>query len=318
MRHQNVALIGGSGFIGSHLVNALVDLGKNVRIATRRRSNAAHLTLLPVDVLETDVHDPVKLAAFVAEADAVINLVGVLHGRRGDPYGPEFARAHVELPRKIAAACEAKGVRRLIHMSAIGADAEGPSMYLRSKGDGEKLVRESGLDWTIFRSSVVFGPEDNLLNQFAFLQRIFPVIPLACADAQFQPVFVGDVAKAIVNVLDLDAANRMTYELAGPGVYTLAELVRFAGATIGRRARIIKLPDSLGRLQAMTLEMAPGEPLMSRDNLDSMRTPSIASGPLAPELGIGEPASIEAIAPLYLTGNSPRSRFNTFRATAHR
>ena len=318
MRHQNVALIGGSGFIGSHLVNALVDLGKNVRIATRRRSNAAHLTLLPVDVLETDVHDPVKLAAFVAEADAVINLVGVLHGRRGDPYGPEFARAHVELPRKIAAACEAKGVRRLMHMSAIGADAEGPSMYLRSKGDGEKLIRESGLDWTIFRSSVVFGPEDNLLNQFAFLQRIFPVIPLACADAQFQPVFVGDVAKAIVNVLDLDAANRMTYELAGPGVYTLAELVRFAGATIGRRARIIKLPDSLGRLQAMTLEMAPGEPLMSRDNLDSMRTPSIASGPLAPELGIGEPASIEAIAPLYLTGNSPRSRFNTFRATAHR
>jgi NADH dehydrogenase len=318
MRHQNVALIGGSGFIGSHLVNALVDLGKNVRIATRRRSNAAHLTLLPVDVLETDVHDPVKLAAFVAEADAVINLVGVLHGRRGDPYGPEFARAHVELPRKIAAACEAKGVRRLIHMSAIGADAEGPSMYLRSKGDGEKLIRESGLDWTIFRSSVVFGPEDNLLNQFAFLQRIFPVIPLACADAQFQPVFVGDVAKAIVNVLDLDAANRMTYELAGPGVYTLAELVRFAGATIGRRARIIKLPDSLGRLQAMTLEMAPGEPLMSRDNLDSMRTPSIASGPLAPELGIGEPASIEAIAPLYLTGNSPRSRSNTFRATAHR
>ncbi|QSN61139.1 MULTISPECIES: complex I NDUFA9 subunit family protein [unclassified Caballeronia] len=318
MQHQNVAIIGGSGFIGSHLVNALVDLGKNVRIATRRRSNAAHLTLLPVDVLETDVHDPIKLAAFVAEADAVINLVGVLQGRRGDPYGPEFARAHVELPRKIVAACAAKGVRRLIHMSAIGADSEGPSMYLRSKGDGEKQVRESGLDWTIFRSSVVFGPEDNLLNQFAFLERLFPVIPLACADAEFQPVFVGDVAKAIVNVLDLDAANRMVYELAGPAVYTLAELVRFAGATIGKRARIVKLPESLGRLQAMTLEMAPGEPLMSRDNLDSMKTPSIASGPLAPELGIGEPASIEAIAPLYLTGMSPRSRFNTFRATAHR
>jgi len=318
MRHQNVALIGGSGFIGSHLVNALVELGKNVRIATRRRANAAHLTLLPVDVIETDVHDPVKLAAFVAEADAVINLVGVLQGRRGDPYGPDFARAHVELPRKIAAACEAKGVRRLIHMSAIGANAEGPSMYLRSKGDGEKLIRESGLNWTIFRSSVVFGPEDNLLNQFAFLERIFPVIPLASADAQFQPVFVGDVAKAIVNVLDLDAANGMVYELAGPGVYTLAELVRFAGATIGTHARIIKLPEALGRLQAMTLEMAPGEPLMSRDNLDSMKTPSIASGPLAPELGIGEPASIEAIAPLYLNGMSPRSRFNTLRATAHR
>ncbi|GAB5098801.1 complex I NDUFA9 subunit family protein [Caballeronia sp. LP006] len=318
MRHQKVALIGGSGFIGSHLVNALVDLGKNVRIATRRRSNAAHLTLLPVDVIETDIHDPAQLAAFVAEADAVINLVGVLQGRRGEPYGPEFEKAHVELPRKIAAACAAKGVRRLLHMSAIGADSEGPSMYLRSKGDGEKAVRDSGLDWTIFRSSVVFGPEDNLLNQFAFLERMFPVIPLACADAQFQPIFVGDVAKAMVNVLDLDAANRMVYELAGPGVFTLAELVRFAGATIGKHSRIIKLPESLGRLQAMTLELAPGEPLISRDNLDSMKTPNIASGPLAPELGIGEPASIEAIAPLYLTGASNRSRFNSFRATAHR
>jgi NADH dehydrogenase len=311
-------LIGGSGFIGSHLVNALVDLGKNVRVATRRRSNAAHLTLLPVDVIETDVHDPVQLAAFIDQSDAVINLVGILQGRRDDPYGPEFAKAHVELPRKIAAACEAKGVRRLLHMSAIGADPAGPSMYLRSKGDGEKIVRESGLDWTVFRSSVVFGPEDNLLNQFAFLERMFPVIPLACADAQFQPVFVGDVAKAMVNVLDLDAANGHVYELAGPSVYTLAELVRFAGATIGKHSRIIKLPESLGRLQAMTMEMAPGQPVISRDNLDSMKTPSIASGPLAPELGIDEPASIETIAPLYLSGNSPRSRFNGYRATAHR
>lgn len=318
MRHQNVALIGGSGFIGSHLVNALVDLGKTVRIATRRRANAAHLTLLPVDVIEADVHDPSQLAAFVAEADAVINLVGILQGHRGDPYGPEFARAHVELPRKIVAACEAKGVRRLLHMSAIGADSGGPSMYLRSRGDGEKVIRDSALATTIFRSSVVFGPEDNLLNQFAFLERMFPVIPLACADALFQPVFVGDVAKAIVNVLDLDAANGRVFELAGPQVYTLAELMRFSGATIGKHAKIIKLPDSLGRLQAMTLEMVPGEPVMSRDNLDSMKTPSIASGPLAPELGIDEPASIEDIAPMYLTGNSPRSRFNAFRATAHR
>jgi uncharacterized protein YbjT (DUF2867 family) len=318
MRHQKVALIGGSGFIGSHLINALVDLGKNVRVATRRRVNAQHLTLLPIDVIECDIHDPVQLAGFIDQADAVINLVGVLQGRRGEPYGPEFAKAHVELPRKIAAACEAKGVRRLLHMSAIGADSQGPSMYLRSKGDGEKAIRESGLDWTLFRSSVVFGPEDNLLNQFAFLERVFPVIPLACADAQFQPVFVGDVAKAMVNVLDLDAANGQTYELAGPHVYTLAELVRFAGATIGKHARIIKLPDSLGRLQAMTMEMVPGEPIISRDNLDSMQTPNIASGPLAPELGIDEPASIEAIAPLYLTGNAPRSRFGSFRATAHR
>ena len=318
MRHQTIALIGGSGFIGSHLVNALVALGKNVRIATRRRENAAHLTLLPVDVIETNLFDPVQLAAFVSQADAVINLVGILQGKRGDPYGPQFAKAHVELPSKIVAACQAKGVRRLIHMSALGADPKGPSMYLRSKGDGEKAVRESNLATTIFRPSVVFGPEDNFLNQFAFLERIFPVIPLACSQAKFQPIFVGDVAKAFANVLDLDAASGRVYELAGPTVYTLEELVRFSGAAIGKNAKIIRLPDMLGRLQAMSLELAPGEPMMSRDNLDSMKIPAIASGPMAPELGIEETASIEAIASMYLTGSSSRSRFNTFRASAGR
>lgn len=317
MRHQTIAVIGGSGFIGSYLVKALVDAGKQVRIATRRRNNAAHLTLFPVDVIETDIYDPSQLAAFVSQADAVINLVGVLQGARGEPYGPEFAKAHVELPNKIVAACQSKGVRRLIHMSALGADSNGPSMYLRSKGDGEKAVRESNLVTTIFRPSVVFGPEDNFLNQFAFLQKIFPVIPLACSQAQFQPVFVGDVAKAFVNVLDLDAASGHAYELAGPNVYTLEQLVTLCGAAIGKHAKIIRLPNALGRMQALTLELAPGPTIMSRDNLDSMKTPNIASGPMAPELGI-EPASVEAIAPMYLTGSSSRSRFNAFRANAGR
>jgi uncharacterized protein YbjT (DUF2867 family) len=317
MRHQTIALIGGSGFIGSHLVNALVEAGKHVRIATRRRENASHLTLLPVDVIQADVHDPVQLAAFVSQADAVINLVGLLQSKRGTPYGPDFAKAHVELPNKIVAACYAKGVRRLLHMSSLGADPNGSSMYLRSKGDGEKVVRESNLATTIFRPSVVFGPEDDFLNQFAFLERIFPVIPLACSQARMQPIFVGDVAQAIVNVLDLDAASGRAYELAGPTVYTLEELVKFSGAAIGKHAKIVRLPDILGRLQAMTLEFAPGPTLMSRDNLDSMKTPSVASGPMAPELGI-DPASIEAIAPMYLTGTSSRSRFNAFRASAGR
>lgn len=317
MRHQAIAVIGGSGFIGSHLVSALVEIGKDVRIATRRRYNARHLTLLPIDVIEADVYDPVQLASFVENADAVINLVGTLHGRRGDPYGPEFARVHVELPTKIAAACEGKGVHRLIHFSALGAASNGPSMYLRSKGDGEKAVHASSLATTVFRPSVVFGPEDELLNQFAFLQRVFPLIPLAMPDAKFQPVFVGDVAKAIVNVLDLDAASGRTYELGGPSVYTLEQLVRYCGDVIGRHARIVRLPETLARLQAMTFEMAPGEPVISRDNLDSMSVDNVLTAPLAPELGI-EPASIETIAPVYLTGASPRSRFNAFRANAGR
>jgi NADH dehydrogenase len=317
MRHKAIAIIGGSGFIGSHLVNALVEAGKDVRIATRRRYNARHLTLLPIDVIETDVFDPVQLARFVEGADCVINLVGTLNGKRGRPYGPEFARIHVDLPTRIVAACEGKGVHRLIHLSALGANPNGPSMYSRSKGDGEKAVHAANVAWTIFRPSVVFGPEDQLLNKFAFLQRMFPVLPLAMPDAKFQPVYVDDVVKAMVNVLDLDAASGRTYELGGPTVYTLEDLVTYCGDVIGKHARIIRLPDALARLQALTFEMAPGEPVISRDNLDSMKVDNVLSAPLAPELGI-EPASIETIAPVYLTGASTRSRFDTFRASAGR
>ncbi|KAA0091722.1 complex I NDUFA9 subunit family protein [Trinickia soli] len=318
MRHQTVGVIGGSGFIGSHLANALVAAGKQVRIATRRRSHASHLTLLPLDVIELDVFNPVELARFVEGADALVNLVGTLHGRRGSPYGPEFARLHVELPSKIVAACEGKGVHRLIHLSALNADSNGPSMYLRSKGDGEKAVRAAAqLATTIFRPSVVFGPEDRFLNTFAALTRLFPVLPLAKPDAKFQPVYVGDVVKAIVGTLDLDAAEGQTYELGGPIVYTLESLVRYCGAMVGRDPRIVRLPDALAYLQALTFETLPGEPLITRDNLDSMSCDSVLSGPLAPELNL-EPVAIEAIAPTYLNEASLRSRFSAFRATAGR
>ncbi|CAM2174763.1 NAD-dependent epimerase/dehydratase domain-containing protein [Paraburkholderia sacchari] len=318
MRHQAIAVIGGSGFIGSHLVNALVEAGKDVRVATRRRANARHLTLLPIDVVEADVTDPVALAGFVENADAVINLIGTLNGGHGTPYGTGFAKLHVELPTRIVAACESKGVHRLIHMSAIGADPRGPSMYLRSKGDGEKAVRAAtALATTILRPSVVFGPEDTFLNRFAVLQRLFPVIPLGMPDAKFQPVYVGDVSKAIVNVLDLDAASGHTYELGGPTVYTLEQLVQYCGEVVGRHARIVRLPDAFARLQALSFELAPGVPVLTRDNLDSMKVDSVLSGPLAPELGV-EPVSIETIAPLYLADASLRSRLNLFRTSAHR
>ncbi len=318
MRHESIALIGGSGFIGSHLANALVAAGKRVRIATRRRENARHLTLLPLDVIEVDVFDPVDLARFVEGVDAVVNLVGTLHGGRGNPYGREFARLHVELPTKIVAACEGKSVHRLIHLSALGADPQGPSMYLRSKGDGEKPVRGAArIATTIFRPSVVFGPEDRFLNTFALLQRFFPVIPLAKPNARFQPVFVGDVANAIVNTLDLDAATGRTYELGGPSIYTLEALVRFCGEATGRHARIVRLPDAFAHMQAMAFELVPGEPPITRDNLATMTVDSVMHEPLAPELGL-EPASIEAIAPAYLGKASFGSRFSAFRTTAGR
>jgi uncharacterized protein YbjT (DUF2867 family) len=318
MRHRTVVVLGASGFIGSNVVSALVQEGKRVIAATRRRQHAAHLTLLPVDVIEVDVYDDAALRRLISGADAVINLIGILHSRRGTPYGPDFAKVHVQLPKRLAEACAAQQVRRLLHQSALGADPNGPSMYLRSKGDGEMAVQVlPQLETTVFRPSVVFGPDDRFLNTFASLQRTFPIIPLACPDAALQPVYVGDVARAFVNALDLDAAVGKTYELAGPTVYTLQQLVRFVGETIGRPSRIIRLSPILACIQAMIFEHLPGEPMITRDNLASMSVPNVASGPIAPELGI-DPASIEAVAPFYLSGATREARFSAMRMTARR
>ena len=318
MRHQTIAVIGGSGFIGSELINRLVADGRTVRVATRRRENAKRLTIYPVDVLEVNLFDPAQLDVFLRGVDAVINLTGILHSRRGEPYGADFARMHVELPKKIASACAAEKIRRVIHISALGADSKGSSMYLRSKGDGERALQAArGLDTTIFRPSVVFGPDDAFLNTFASLQRAFPVIPLACAKARFQPVYVGDVVQAIVNALDNAATYGKTYELAGPRVYTLGELVRFAGQAVGRDRRIFALPGFVGRLQARLFEMLPGPPMLTRDNLDTMKTDNVMTGPIAPELGV-TPTSLEAVAPEYLSGLTLRERLNTYRSDAHR
>ena len=327
---QNILVIGGSGFIGSRLVNAL-SLGNHfVTVPTRRRQRARHLVQLPlVDVVEADVHDDAALARLVAGRDAVVNLVGILHGKRGQPYGPDFARAHVELPRRIAAACAQHGVRRVVHMSALGADVNGPSMYLRSKGDGEAALKaQAGLDLTLFRPSVVFGPGDKFLNTFASLQRVFPVVPLAGAKTRFAPVYVGDVVTAFVSSLVGPQARdtiHQTYELCGPNAYTLAELVRLSGqwARVGGGCgrTILPLPDALGRLQALLMELAPGEPLMSRDNLDSMKVDSVCSGAapgFVPALGVPHPESLEAIAPTYLDPKYQESEYGQMRATAGR
>ncbi|TCW81314.1 NAD-dependent dehydratase [Burkholderia sp. SRS-46] len=316
MDRQTVALLGGTGFIGSRLVNALIDAGKQVRIGTRRRDHARHLMMLPVEIVELEALDERTLARFVAGAHAAVNLVGVLHGGHGTPYGPGFERAHVALPAAFASACIETGVRRLLHMSALGANSHGPSMYQRSKGDGEAalhaIAATDSLALTIFRPSVVFGPGDAFLNTFARLQRMLPVLPLAMPDAQFQPVFVGDVVRAFINTLDLAAARGKTYELGGPTVYTLEALVRYCGTLVGRQARIVRLPDALARLQATFFECLPGEPVITRDNLASMSVPNVLSGPLAPELGL-QPASLESIAPVYLGDAAERSRFDWFR-----
>ena len=319
MKHENILVVGGSGFVGRHLVARLAAEGRRVTVPTRRRERAKHLLMLPtVDLVEADIHDDAALAALVAGKDAVVNLVGILHGSAGTPYGPEFKRAHVDLPQRIARTCAAAGVKRFLHMSALGADPAGPSMYLRSKGDGERAAAsEPALDVTVFRPSVVFGPEDRFLNLFASLQALFWVMPLANAGARLQPIYVGDVAQAMVNALDNESTYDKTYELAGPAVYTLAQLVRFAGEASGHPRPILPLPDFAGRIQALVLELMPGETLMSRDNLDSIKTPNVAHAPIAEELGI-EPVAMEAIAPAYLAGNTVRARHSVRRADAHR
>ncbi|SDV50328.1 complex I NDUFA9 subunit family protein [Chitinasiproducens palmae] len=296
MTYRTIAVLGGTGFVGRQLVARLAASGHDVRVATRRLRHAQRLGTLRVSVAACDVHDPAQLARFLRGADAVINLVGILHGGHGTPYGPGFAEAHVALPRKMVEACTQLGIRRLLHMSALGADPAGPSMYFRSRGDGEAVVRDApGIATTIMRPSVIFGPDDHLLTVFAAMQQRFPVIPLACASARFQPIHVGDVTQAFATALDLPGTAGKTYDLGGPDVYTLAELVRIAGELSGHPRRIWALPRWLGRAQATFFERLPG-PLLTRDNLDSMSSDAVLQAPLADELRL-TPVSLAAAGP---------------------
>ncbi len=301
MRHESILLIGGSGFIGSHVAARLAAAGRTVTVPTRRRERAKHLLVLPtVQVVEANVFDEPTLDRLLAGADAVINLVGVLHSRPGKPWGPEFVHAHVALPRLLVRACERCHIRRVLHMAALGAAADAPSMYQRSKAAGEKLMLDAaGLQVTSFRPSVVFGPDDHFLNLFARMQALLPVMALGGADARFQPVYVGDVAQAFVEALDDPASAGRVFELVGPHVYTLRELVRLAGVYSGHQRPVLGLPDAVARVQAFVLEHLPGGPLMSRDNLDSMKADNVASGhyPLPPQW---KPTPLEAVAPDYL------------------
>jgi uncharacterized protein YbjT (DUF2867 family) len=323
MRHENLLVVGGSGFVGRHVVAALAARGARVTVPTRRRERAKHLLPLPtVEVVETDVTRAGELERLAAGRDAVVNLVGVLHSRRGrreergpNDYGPDFARAHVELAQAVVNACRAAGVTRLLHMSALGADPQGPSEYLRSKGIGERAaLAADDLAVTVFRPSVIFGPEDAFLNLFAQLARFLPVLVLACPGARFQPVYVADVARAFVAALDAREARGQGYGLCGPRQYTLRELVQTACRLTGQRRPVIGLGERLSYAQARLMELAPVK-LMTRDTLYSMKVPSVCSGPFP--FGI-EPAALEAVAPLWLSGGGRHGRYPGLRAHAGR
>ena len=308
----SVLILGGSGFVGRALCEQLTRrLGADARITvpTRRLPHAQTVQSLPgVTVVQADVFR--DLPALVRGHDAVVNLVAILQGSAA-----AFEHVHVELPRRLVAS----GARRVVHVSALGVAEHAPSRYLRSKAAGEGVLRvgaqTAGLDLTLLRPSLVFGREDRSVNLFAQLQRRFPVMPLGGADARLQPVWVQDLARALVEVLLRRDSIGQTYEIAGPRELTLAELVRLAGRVAGCERRVLALPAPLATLQALAMECLPGEPLLSRDNLASLTIPHVPGGDL-PGLGrLGiRPSALEAVLPGYLAPGMGVARLDAWRA----
>jgi NADH dehydrogenase len=292
---KNALLIGGTGFLGGAIARRLVcrpaSADFRLTLPTRRRERAKHLTTLPTaNVIEADVHDEAVLADLMAGQDLVISLVGILKGN--------FQRAHVDLPGKIARAATAAGVPRLIHISALAAAADAPSNYLRSKAAGEAALKAAYPTATIFQPSVIFGRGDSFLTLFAGLLAVAPIVPLACPDARFQPVWVEDVVSAVLASIDLPESQGRTYPLCGPREYTLRELVATTGKLSGHPRTILGLPLALSYLQAFMMEFVPGGP-MTRDNVRSMQVPNVC--PAGCTLPFGLTATpLEAIAPGYL------------------
>ena len=323
---KKIVITGGTGFVGRNVLERLFERNSETRLVvpTRRLASGRQVALLPtVDLVECNIHDPAAQRALLEGADALVHLVAVLHGSEAD-----FDRVHVQLPRHLAAACAATGVKRVLHVSALGLASHAPSAYLRSKaageavwqqaaqlygpgqgsGPGSEKLRSAGLDITLLRPSVIFGAEDRFTNLFVALQRVLPLLPLAGAGALFQPVWVGDVARAVVNSLAGPRPDSPVIECAGPEVLTLKQIVQRVGAMAGCARPVLGLPEAIGLLQAAALGLLPGEPLMSRDNLLSMRVPNIASGKLPGLAALGiTPASLDCLTAHFNPPN-PRRR----------
>lgn len=313
---KKIVVLGGSGFVGRSVCEQLTrrDPGVHLVVPTRRLRHAGGLRVLPnIEIVQCDVHDAVALSGCLRGCDAVINLVGILHGSAA-----EFDAVHHKLPETLMRAMHAAGVARLVHLSALGVAAYAPSHYLRSKAAGEEAVKAGGVAFTILRPSLVFGARDRLLNLFAGLQTLAPVMPLAAAHVHVQPVWVEDVAAAVLAVLADPAWAGRTLEVAGPQVMPLSEVVRLAGRLCGRERRQIALPDWAARVQAFFLGLVPGRKLMTLDNLDSLKVPSVASGrlPTLADLRL-RPAAMAAVAPGYLAPGQDEARLDGWRA-AHR
>lgn len=316
MDTTNVCLLGGTGFVGYHLANHLARAGYRVRVPSRHRERHRDLMVIPtVDLSDANIHDDKKLQQLIEGCEIVINLVGILNPQRPEA----FQRVHVDLPTRVVEACRKTGVRRLIHMSAINADAvRDTSEYLRSKGKGEKIALEAhggALAVSVFRPSVIFGPGDHLYNRFASLLRFAPVLPLACAQARFAPVYVEDVAKAMVDCLRTSQATPQRFELCGPKIYTLLEIAQYTGRVLGKHCTVLPLGTTASNLLAGFLGVLPGR-LLTRDNINSMQVDAICH-----DKYLTSPhckTAVEAVVPLYLGRKDQRSLYDLYRSGSYR
>jgi uncharacterized protein YbjT (DUF2867 family) len=302
MRNRLFTIFGGTGFIGRYLVGRLADRGARVRVISRSpRTHGHHLQPLgrvdQIVVESADLDSEDSLRRAVAGTAGIVNLIGILHetGRQ------KFAEVQGALPGRIAGAAAAEGVARLVQISAIGADAASASAYARSKAEGERRVREAFPDATILRPSIVIGPEDGFFNRFASLARMLPALPLiGGGETRFQPVYVGDVAQAVVAALERDDCRGQLYELGGPQIYTFAELMRYMLRVVGRRRLLPTVPFGVAMALARFLERLPDPPL-TRDQVELLKVDNVVAPgmPGLEALGI-TPTPIELIVPQYL------------------
>ena len=321
LRDEIITVFGGSGFIGRHVVRALARAGYRVRVASRRPHLAQDLRVMgvvgQVQLVQANLRVAASVDRAVEGASGVVNLVGVLSesGRQ------TFSRLHAQGARTVARAAAAAGIERLVHVSAIGADPDSPSRYGRTKAEGERLVREAQPAATILRPSIVFGPGDSFFNRFASMARWVPALPLfGGGKTRFQPVFAGDVGKAVLTAFESEAARGQTYELGGPGTYSFAELMRYILDTIDRPRFLMPLPWFAGSLVAMMSELAAVlpfvEPVLTRDQLVQLKRDNVVAdgAKTLADLGI-EPETIDAIVPSYLVRYRRHGQFHERQAS---
>lgn len=315
MSSRRVTVIGGSGFVGTQLVYRLSTVCDEVVVLTRRAQRVRDFrTVNNVAVVEVNVHDPKALSAAIQGSTVVINLVGILN-EGGSREETSFENAHYGLTKKIVEACNLSNITRYLHMSALNADAEkGSSAYLRTKGKAEQVLRNNttGLQWTIFQPSIIFGEHDAFFNRFAGLLKLMPIFPLAVPEAKMAPVYVGDVCQIMVDAMDNPSAIGATIPLCGPEEYSLRELVEYTAKASNMKRVIVGLPDWAARLQARVMEFVPGKPF-TRDNYLSLQTDSIC------DCGTQrQTTSLDAVVPRYLGNADWAGRLQKRRTKARR